>query len=156
MKQWWIWLILAFANISLIYGSIKQLFFDESYGINPADDAWLLIITVLVLLITVGVALLKLETMIDKTGIYVRFLPFQQKYKTFKWKSVESYNVRTYNPIVEFGGWGYRIAGRRKRAYNMYGKMGLSLLFRDGSKVLIGTQKPEELDEYLSELSKSG
>lgn len=154
LKQWWIWLILAFANFTLLYGCYKQLILDQHYGNNPIGNTELIIVTLVVLLITIGVAMLKLETMIDKTGVYVRFLPFQKNYKFFDWKRVESYKVRKYSPIIEFGGWGYRIAGRRKRAYNMYGKMGLYLVLFDGSKVLVGTQKPEEMDAYLTELSK--
>ncbi len=155
MKQWWVWLILILVNISLLYGCYQQLILGKPFGTNPASDSWLIIITFIVILITIGTAFLKLDTYIDKTGIFVRFLPFQQKYKMFSWSEIESYEVRKYNPIVEFGGWGYRVAARRKKAYNMYGKIGLQLRFHDGRIVLIGTQKGEEMHDFLNKLHNS-
>ena len=152
MKHWWMWLILILANTSLLYGCYRQLFLGMPFGNNPASDLWLIVITLITLLITVGVGLLRLDTYIDKTGIFVRFLPFQKKYKIFSWSEIESYEVRKYNPILEFGGWGYRLTAKRKKAYNMYGKIGLQLKLLNGRVVLVGTQRGEELHEFLNKL----
>ena len=36
-------------------------------------------------------------------------------------------------------------------AYNVKGKMGLQLVLKNGKKILIGTQKTEELKQILAE-----
>jgi len=45
----------------------------------------------------------------------------------------------------EFGGWGIRTSGDGGRAYNAYGNMGVQLVLTDGKRVLVGTQRAEEL-----------
>jgi hypothetical protein len=89
------------------------------------------------------------------------------KYKQFAWEDIENAYPRKYNPILEYGGWGYRAgwgvnlgtkirvgigskSGFRKgTAYNMRGNIGLQLELKNGKKVLIGTQRGAEIEEIL-------
>ncbi|MBK8703741.1 MAG: hypothetical protein IPN33_08970 [Saprospiraceae bacterium] len=65
--------------------------------------------------------------------------------------------VRQYKPIAEFGGWGLRYSMSGKgRALNVSGNMGLQLEFKDGKKLLIGTQKPKEIELVLTNLGRTG
>ena len=57
-----------------------------------------------------------------------------------------------YRPIREYGGWGIRGFGKR-RALNMRGDRGVLLIRKDGSTMLIGSQKPREL---LAALGQAG
>ena len=57
-----------------------------------------------------------------------------------------------YRPIREYGGWGIRGFGRR-RALNMRGDRGVLLHRKDGSTILVGSQKPREL---LAALGQAG
>jgi len=58
--------------------------------------------------------------------------------------------VRKYSPIGEYGGWGYRVAGKRSGvAYNISGNMGIQIELKNGKKILLGTRKPEEAKEAL-------
>ena len=51
----------------------------------------------------------------------------------------------TYNPIMDFGGWGYRVSWKGKgTALNVKGNKGIELILKNGKKITIGTQKPEE------------
>jgi hypothetical protein len=57
--------------------------------------------------------------------------------------------------IIEYGGWGIRKTFSGKgTAYNVKGKNGLQLVFKNGDRLLIGTQKAEELKETLLTLGK--
>ncbi len=56
---------------------------------------------------------------------------------------------RTYQPIGEFGGWGIRGWGDRV-AYNVRGNAGVELTLIDGRRVLIGTQRADELAGAIS------
>ncbi len=59
-------------------------------------------------------------------------------------KNVVRAYARTYQPLAEYGGWGIRGVGGN-RAFNMRGNEGVQLELRSGQKVLIGSEKPEEL-----------
>ena len=100
-------------------------------------------------------AIMKLETSIDINGISVRFFPFHLKKKHFNWDQLESCSIRTYKPVIEYGGWGIRKTFSGKgTAYNVKGKVGLQLVFKNGDRLLIGTQKAEELNEVLKTLDR--
>lgn len=104
----------------------------------------------LALIITIAVGLLltnmRLITTIDNDKIHVRFIPFVNK--SIKWTSIEKAFIISYKPVLEYGGWGIR---RRfgKIAYTVSGKKGLQLILTNGKKILIGTQKPDDLSQLL-------
>lgn len=151
--QWWYWALLIGLNLWTIYGCIRQIVFGLPFGNNPTSDMALIIITVSILLVTLVLLSLKLITFINKDGIFVRFYPIQIKRKCFLWDEIEQAYIRKYNPVMEYGGWGYRWALSSK-AYNVSGTIGLQLVLKNGKKILIGTNNPEELTEVLRKLGK--
>ena len=63
--------------------------------------------------------------------------------------------VRQYSPLTEYGGWGLRLGLFGKgTAYNVSGNKGLQLEFTDKKKLLIGTNKPDELSETLNKIGQ--
>lgn len=145
--QWWLWLPLGVIAIWVVWPIYKAI----SQGENFDSGQWLglvVIIGVLGLLFST-----KLETSIDENGIQVRFLPFIIKPKLIPWSELDSVHVRQYKPLREYGGWGLRF-GPNGKAYNVKGNQGLQLLFKDRTALLIGTQKPKELEEFLRKLGK--
>jgi hypothetical protein len=98
---------------------------------------------------------MKLVTRIAEEGIYVRFTPFHFKEKFYAWDSLTACYVRTYSPLIEYGGWGIKYGfGGQGLVYNVSGKVGLQLKFKQGDPVLIGTQKGEEIKAILAELGR--
>ncbi len=91
-------------------------------------------------------ALLSLRTTISEDRLTVGFYPFGGK-TIFK-RDIQRAYVRTYSPLGEYGGWGYRI-GKSGTAYNTMGSEGLQLVLRNGERVLIGTQSPEVLKRVI-------
>jgi hypothetical protein len=153
--QWWIWLILLTINGALIYGVIKQVLGGQAFGDKPAGDTELLLITGTLVIMTLLFLGMRLETKIDKAGIYVRFFPFHLKFKHYSWDSLKRCHVRQYAPLMEYGGWGLRLGLFGKgTAYNVSGNTGLQLEFTDNKKLLIGTKKPEEMTQTLLELGQ--
>ena len=90
----------------------------------------------------------RLITRIDKFGIAFRFIPFQLKFKAISWNEIERFEVRKYKPLSEFGGWGIKY-GKKGKVYNVDGDKGLQLYLKTGKQILIGTQKADELNEFL-------
>ena len=114
-----------------------------------------------------------LITYVNEDGIYIRLLPLFLKNRFFPWEIISRAYIRKYNPILEYGGKGirrkfrfniFRIKGfgfeyiRNIRntdvAYRFSGNMGLQLELTDGNRVLIGTRRPDELEEVLRKLGK--
>jgi hypothetical protein len=58
---------------------------------------------------------------------------------------VERLEVVTYHPLKDCGGWGIRAGRDGERVLNARGDRGVRLFFRDGTRILIGSQHPEVL-----------
>lgn len=153
--QWWIWMILIGVDVLILYAIITQIGLGLSFGNNPMSDAGLILVGVLSVLISLFFLSIRLETRISSEGIHVRFYPFHASVRDFLWEDIERAYVRTYKPISEYGGWGLRIGLSGKgKAYNIAGNKGLQIDFRDGKKLLIGTQKEAEVIQVLDDLGK--
>ncbi len=145
-SQWWLWLLLF-----LVVSNLVREFLN-----GTVEEKQALFFSALTLTLTsVLFGIMKLETSIDINGISVRFFPFHLKKKHFNWDQLESCSIRTYKPVIEYGGWGIRKTFSGKgTAYNVKGKVGLQLVFKNGDRLLIGTQKAEKLNEVLKTLDR--
>lgn len=96
---------------------------------------------------------LKLKTRIDEKGIYYQFYPFHRSYKLIAWKNISNTYMRKYDAVLEYGGWGIKFnffKKKRGKSYTTKGNIGLQLELNNGKKILIGTQKKEELQRVLN------
>lgn len=148
--------VLAIGNVTLLaYGFYHQLIAGEPWGDNPMSDAGLVFVTCLVFLIWGAVFFLfektKLSTTIYEKEIRLRFPPFFSKEKIIPIQMIKKMEVRKYNPITEFGGWGLRY-GFKGKAYNVKGNVGLQLNFKNGKNLLIGTQKGAQVKWAISKM----
>ncbi len=149
-RQTWVWILVLPISLFLIilfgYGMVKQLIFGHPWGNRPLSDTALAIMGPLWILFGIGLAYLfysmKLITEARDDALYVRFFPLTHQRIPFE--DIRDCEVRTYNPIREFGGWGIRY-GRGKKAYNVSGNRGVQLELSNGKRLLIGSQRPEEL-----------
>lgn len=148
--------VLAVGNVALFaYGFYKQILAGKPWGDNPMSDVGLVFVTFFVFLIWGVVFFLfektKLITAIYEKEIRLRFPPFFFKEKIIPLQMIKKMEVRKYNPITEFGGWGLRY-GLRGKAYNVKGNMGLQIQFINSKKLLIGTQKPDQVKWAISKM----
>ncbi|RZJ81404.1 MAG: hypothetical protein EOO47_04415 [Flavobacterium sp.] len=154
-RQWWLGLILLAINVLFLFGIYKQVIGKEQFGNNPMSNTGLLISAGITLLLTFVMLNFRLDTLIKDDGIYVRFFPFHLSFKYYSWQSLTKTYVRTYSPIAEYGGWGLRMGLFGKgMAYNVSGNKGLQLEFSNGKKLLIGTNKPEEITAILINIER--
>lgn len=146
-RQWWLWLIILFVLGFSAYNSISNAEFFSTTE--------LIISLAIPILIFFLFFIIKLETKIDALGIRVRLFPFHFQFKYFPWKSIEKAYIREYSPLMDYGGWGLRIVSfGRGKAYTVSGDLGLQLVFKDGKKLLIGTQKWVEIKKFTAEIQK--
>jgi hypothetical protein len=109
------------------------------------------------LLITTAIVIfflvLQLHTRIDNKGIEVRFAPVHKQWARYEWHMLQAVYVREYSPLGEYGGWGFRGTDSNK-ALNVSGSHGIQLIFLDGRRLLIGTQKAEEVKRVLQKINQ--
>jgi hypothetical protein len=152
-NQWWIWVLLLIVNGMMIFGFVQQVMLKKPLGDHPTSDGGIIFGTLMCILLLTFFITFRLETKIYKGGIAVRFFPLQLKTRYFAFEDIASMEIRQYRPIMEYGGWGIRGFGSN-RALNVSGKIGLQLIFKNGQKLLIGTQRGEELMEILKKINK--
>lgn len=154
-KQWWIWFILLGINGLFLFGVFKQVIGGQTFGDKPMSNVGLLIASGVTLCCTFLFLCIRLDTQIRTDGIYVRFFPFRIKLKKYDWSEISRCYVRQYSALAEYGGWGYRIGFSGKgRALNVSGNKGLQIEFTNGKKLLIGTNKPEQLTDALTKVKQ--
>ncbi|MBN2098945.1 MAG: hypothetical protein JW753_05030 [Dehalococcoidia bacterium] len=143
--QLWLWLLVAGVSGVSIWSFVQQIILGKPFGQNPAPDVAVVIIAAIFGLgFPVLFYAVNLTTEVRTDGLYVRFFPFHLTFRRMPSESVIRYEVLTYRPIRDYGGWGIRY-GRGGKAYNVSGDRGVMLELSDGSRLLIGSQKPEEL-----------
>ena len=97
-----------------------------------------------------------LKTTIDESGITYCYSPLNIKSHTILWKDIDSAYVRTYKPVMEYGGWGIKYSFKHGKVYNVKGKEGLQLVLKNGKHILFGTQKPEDVKKFINVLASAG
>ena len=93
-----------------------------------------------------GAVILRLDVRVLVDRILIRYYPLLTR--EISLMEIDHFETRRYDALKEYGGWGIR-GGSQKRAYNVYGKEGVELTLRDGSKVMIGSQKAIELEQSI-------
>ena len=150
-RQWWIWMIIFITVISWGYALISSLQAEKAD--KASDDLVLILTSAIPVLLIVLLMVLRLVTRIRSEGVYVQFKPLQFKEKFIPKEEIKSFEVRKYKALFEYGGWGLRSGGRKYgKAYNVSGNMGLQLYLANGKKLLIGTQKPSEIQKAMEAL----
>lgn len=142
--QWWLWLILLGIDAIFVYGFIQQFILKVQFGDNPMPNLVFILTILLMAAITVWFILLKLITRIDEEGIHYQFYCFT-KQKFISWNDIESVKTITYRPILDYGGWGIK-----GNAYTTKGNKGIKIYLKSGKSMLIGTQKPNEAQQVLT------
>lgn len=90
---------------------------------------------------------LKLTTRVDAEAIEMRGMWLINRRIAFA--EIEHAELRKYKPLLEYGGWGFRI-GPAGKAYNARGDEGVQLVLKSGERALIGSQRAAELAAILT------
>lgn len=146
-RQVWLMVLLGFSLLVPVSLIINEYIKDNTSMTNNEFLGSLIGIIASVLLIFI----FKLSTRIDEKGIHYQFFPFHFSMKTLLWSEITKAEVRTYDPIGEYGGWGLRYSFNKKKgnAVNVSGDIGIQLTLKNGKKLLIGTQKKEAVSRVL-------
>ena len=140
--QWWIWalLTLSLAPNFIIIGEAL-----ENNSLNLTRDLFVLnsILGGVILLFWI----MKLKTEIDKLGIKFTYVPFYKR--AIAWSEITSLQLIKYG----FVGYGIRFFTGHGTIFNTKGNKGLAIVLKNGKKMIIGTQKPKELEQAIKSLN---
>lgn len=113
------------------------------------------VIFIVALAATIVLSLLassRMTTIVDAAGVHVRFVPFLRK--TFSLDDIVTWEARSYDPM-EYGGWGVRgWPGRYGWAYNISGNRGVQIEFKNGHRLMLGSQRADELAQAIEEAKR--
>ncbi len=152
-NQWWLFLLLCLP--------LFVIFFSFDWGQDPESTIGsgnisfsltlpegFFVILIVVLLTLIFFKYASLTVKIDKEKIRIKHLVFYRR--TIYWKDVQAAEIVKYG----FVGYGIRLSFKHGTVYNVKGNKGLEITFTNGSKCLIGTQRPDELAEIAKEQLK--
>jgi hypothetical protein len=151
----WVCLLLVCIVVGMVVGHILGLVTRDSVDASAISGA-----LVAGILAPAGImalfVLTKLETEVHSDRLRVRLFPFHIRHREFSAEELSECYARTYKPIREYGGWGIRCGFRKGagRAYNIKGNQGVQLVFKNGRRLLIGSQKPDELAQAIKSTLK--
>lgn len=137
-NQWWLWLLLA---VSLAVPAI--LLFKEATEKSGGFSGLIIILSVIILFVV-----LRMTTVVTKENIQLTYFPFVNK--TINLADIETMKVINYGFV---GGWGIRFWTQYGTVYNVRGNKGLHIKFKNGKQLVIGTQKPQELEKVVEQLN---
>jgi len=160
-RQPWVWgilllgvLIMAFSCVSNARRLVQDLAGGEPSTGETASSTLTVVLALsffLEVLIIVGLLWLfiaaKLVTEVRADGLLVHFYPLRRRWITYA--EIQSCQARRYKPLLEYGGWGIRWSGRGNWAYNVSGNEGVHLELESGQRLLIGSQRADELAEAI-------
>jgi hypothetical protein len=161
--QIWLWIVLVLAMgsmiVPMIIGLYTQLVLGQAWGNQPLSNTALLWVSGIELAFVIGLFLFlvktKLETTVKTEGLYYRFPPLIIKEKYIPIKNIESFAIRYYKPLKEYGGWGIKFgSGKIGKAYNVKGNIGMQLELKNGQKVLFGTQRADAFLHAMTKMMK--
>jgi len=149
LLRWFVYITMGLA-VLLCFFALKK----EFSGQSPPDTQEIILAVLVGAGVPIGISvifvLLKMETEVRPDGLYIRYFPFHIHFKKFPPDDILECHARQYKPIREYGGWGIRcgFAGKGK-AYNVSGDKGVQLVFKNGKRLLIGSQRAEELEKAI-------
>lgn len=145
------WLVVVMLMSTLVPLSIIIHEFTKEKSTMTVNELFL--VMTIMLVAVVPIFFFKLYTRIDEKGVHYRFFPIHFNYKSVYWNELEKCFVRKYDPISEYGGWGFKGGALWKKsngkAINVSGEIGIQLYFKNGKKLLIGTQKEADANSVL-------
>jgi hypothetical protein len=102
-------------------------------------------LVVLALPVVILVGLLRMTTEVTPSVAHVWFGWIPTYRRVIPIGTIQHLEVVSYRPLADYWGWGIRSGRDGERVLNARGNRGVRLYLADGSRLLIGSQRPEAL-----------
>lgn len=150
LRQWHARIWMALPPAALLFITIRQVVFHHPWGSKPQSNGGLIFLTVLIAAVYFRLVTIRLVTDVRSGELLVGLRGLWRR-RRVPLAAIRSAAAVRYDPAAEYGGYGIR-SGPRGLAYIANGNRGVQLELQDGSKLLIGSQHPEELAQTIKQL----
>lgn len=140
-NQWWLWLLLAVSSV------VPIVIWYKEYTNNATSSSNLSTLFIL-FLVSILFVVMQMKTVVSQENIQLTYSPFV--WKTINLSDIETIKVINYGFV---GGWGIRFWTSYGTVYNVRGNKGLHIRLKNGKQLVIGTQKPQELEKVVELLN---
>ncbi len=147
-RQPWVWacVLVPMAACALAIGYF--LWAGQPGDLTPQNLRTLISTELVLCAVALWLYQMRLVTEVRADGLVLHFQWLWRR-RWIPFTDIRTYSVVTYNPIAEYGGWGIRYGVAGDKAYNVSGSRGVRLEFMNGGRLLVGSQRPEELARAL-------
>ena len=135
-RQRWIWTLLVIAALPVVVVVFIR---------GPVLSV--MIVPLILLAVGVLLAFARLVVDVDREAITVAFHVLGPK-RRIRISEVRKAEATKYSPLLDYGGYGVRL-GFRGWALNVSGDEGVLVETNDGSRLMIGSQRPKELEAAI-------
>jgi hypothetical protein len=148
---WWVHLLMLFVLLALLWPLMGVAVGDGGEGGSSLPGPGI----VLHLLLGTGIPVLfylflgQLRTRVFSDAVEVSWGLAEVVRKRIPFEEIQEVRPVTYSPIKEFGGWGLRHGGRKKRAWNIRGDRAVLLTLGDGTRFYLGSDRPERATHWI-------
>jgi hypothetical protein len=146
--DWRVYAVIALVGLVTGLGLLRGRVWSREVAVG-------LIIGVAFLMFAVFI-ILHMTTEVGPTGLCVWFGWAPASPRVVSIHAIRSVEVVTYRPIAEYGFWGSRARRDGERAFIARGTRGVRLELTDGTRLLIGSQRPEALAAVLDGALRPG
>ena len=140
-------IVLAIPPCGMLALCIWQVVLGHPWGKQPMPNGAVIFWTVFLWLVYARLLTVSLVTQVDggELTVVLRGIWRARRIPT---SSIQSVELITFDPIRDYGGYGIRTT-REGKAYIAQGNQGVRVTLNDGTKLVIGSQKPAELAAAL-------
>ena len=150
---WWVYaLMVVMVAISSYFLKIRlegaegSASYPHSFGI--------IVGFVLPTILVIGVLRMSTEVALGRIEVSFGWIPTYRR--SINIVAIQRVEVVTYQPLKHCHGWGLRYGRDGERVFNARGNQGVRLHMIDGSRLLIGSQKPEEVAAAIKRVLPPG
>jgi hypothetical protein len=143
---------LAMPPAALVIISCRQLIWNHPWGNPPMTNAGLLFLTFFILSVYVRLITVRLVTELRPEQLSIAMKGFWRRTR-IAIADIRAAAAVEYDAVAEYRGYGIR-SGPRGQAYIASGSQAVQLELRDGRKLLVGSQQPQELARRIAEAQR--
>ncbi len=147
----WVYLLLGMIALNLLFPDVPPL--QNISDIRPSQDPASYVVISVIALITA--CTMKMTTEVGPDGLTITFgwLPIYRTH--LKLHEIKSLEPCTYRPLIDTLGWGIRRSWKGETVLSTRGNRAVRITRHDGSVMLVGSQKPEELAGVIESTRRS-
>jgi hypothetical protein len=159
-QKWNLFLVTPLCVVFILfqgYSLYSQFILKRPIGTKPLSDLWLIIVSVFVIPLMIFLIwlfrVMTLTVIVDSEKIFLRFYPIMKKEILIK--DIAAFEIKEFNPIIDFGGWGLRYSIRWKTTgFIMKGKVGVHIHLKNGKNILISSEQANKLYNVIKNLAE--